>query len=364
MNTRIDRNETGAAGMISPDDAWKAIEKRDRRFDGAFVFGVRTTGVYCRPSCPARRPHRENVAIYATPDQAERAGFRPCLRCHPASPSGTPAEQAVERARERIDADLEASPTLDELAAEVGLSPYHLQRTFKRIVGLTPREYRDARRLGAFKEKIRKGDTVLGAAFEAGFGSSRGIYERAGKGLGMTPGAYRRGGEGMRIAYTTFGSPLGQTLVAATDRGICAVLLGDTVEELSASLADEFPNATIERDDEGMSRWREDVAGYLDGRSRRLDLPLDARGTEFQQKVWLALREIPYGVTRSYGEVAEMIGAPSATRAVASACASNRLALVIPCHRVLRKGGTPGEYRWGAGRKRRLLELERGERGD
>ena len=168
----------------------------------------------------------------------------------------------------------------------------------------------------------------------------------------------------MRIAYTTFGSPLGQTLVAATDRGICAVLLGDTVEELSASLADEFPNATIERDDEGMSRWREDVAGYLDGRSRRLDLPLDARGTEFQQKVWLALREIPYGVTRSYGEVAEMIGAPSATRAVASACASNRLALVIPCHRVLRKGGTPGEYRWGAGRKRRLLELERGERGD
>ena len=264
--------------MISPDDAWKAIEKRDRRFDGAFVFGVRTTGVYCRPSCPARRPHRENVAIYATPDQAERAGFRPCLRCHPASPSGTPAEQAVERARERIDADLEASPTLDELAAEVGLSPYHLQRTFKRIVGLTPREYRDARRLGAFKEKIRKGDTVLGAAFEAGFGSSRGIYERAGKGLGMTPGAYRRGGEGMRIAYTTFGSPLGQTLVAATDRGICAVLLGDTVEELSASLADEFPNATIERDDEGMSRWREDVAGYLDGRSRRLDLPLDALG--------------------------------------------------------------------------------------
>jgi AraC family transcriptional regulator of adaptative response/methylated-DNA-[protein]-cysteine methyltransferase len=307
---------------------------------------------------------RENVTIHRTPGDAERAGFRACLRCHPKSAAGTPAEQAVERARAIIDADLEASPTLDELAGEVGLSPYHLLRTFRKIVGLTPKKYRDARRLDAFKGKIRKGDTVLGAAFEAGFGSSRGIYARTSNGLGMTPGAYRRGGEGLRIGFTILDSALGTVLVAATDRGLCAVLLGETADELTASLTDEFPKATIERSDEKMSEWGAAVARYLDGEQEGLDLPLDTQGTEFQRRVWRALQEIPYGTTCSYGNVAAMIGDPAATRAVAGACAGNRVALVIPCHRVLRKEGAIGGYRWGADRKQRLLELERGVEGN
>ena len=349
----------GNATVLTDEDAWVAITARDRRFDGAFVYAVETTGIYCRPSCPARRPRRENVAFYPSPQKAEQAGYRACRRCCPTHAAGTPAEQAVEQARAYLDAHLDEQVPLQVLADEVGLSPYHLQRTFKRFVGLSPKQYQDVRRLEAFKEHVGEDRNVLEATFEAGFGSSRALYDQAEARLGMTPGTYRRGGEGLAIRFTTLASVLGQVLVAVTERGVCAVSLGEEDTILVAELKDEFPNAAaIERDDEAMLAWAEPIVHYLDGVHAHPTVPVALQGTDFQRRVWKMLQQIPYGETRTYSEVAAMMGQPSAARAVAQACAGNKVALVVPCHRVVRKDGSPGGYRWGVQRKRHLLQQE------
>jgi len=354
----------GHAAIIAGDlilteaEAWVAVDGRDRHFDGLFVYAVETTRIYCRPSCPARRPHRNNVAFYASPQEAEAAGFRACRRCHPRHTAGTPAEQAVEQARAYLDAHRDEPVTLDTLADEVGLSPYHLQRTFKRLVGLSPKDYQNARRLEAFKEKVGATHDVLEATFEAGFGSSRALYEQAEAGLGMTPGTYRRGGEGLTIRFTTLASAFGRVLVAATAHGVCAVALGEEEASLVAELTNEFPNAAIERNDETMRAWAEPVIRYLDGVHAHPTVPVDLQGTDFQRRVWKTLQTLPYGETRSYGEVAEMLGRPKAVRAISQACAYNKVALVVPCHRVIRKDGNVGGYRWGSHVKQRLLQQE------
>jgi AraC family transcriptional regulator, regulatory protein of adaptative response / methylated-DNA-[protein]-cysteine methyltransferase len=337
-------------------DAWSAVRARDRRLDGAFVYAVRTTGVYCQPSCASRRPRRENVAFYATPADAERAGFRACARCGPSSPARA-AGRAVERAATFIEGRLDERLTLREVAAHVGLSPFHLQRTFRRLLGVSPRAFQDARRLAHFKKELRRGETVGLATYEAGYGSSRGLYESARAGLGMTPSTYKKGGQGELVRFATVATSLGRLLVAGTSRGVCAVALGDDEARLEAELRAEFPRAQLELDEAGVHAWIGPVVRQVEG-GPPSDLPLDLHGTAFQLKVWKALRDIPPGETRSYGAMAAAIGEPRAARAVAQACAHNRVAVLVPCHRVVRGQGGLGGYRWGAQRKERLLAAE------
>jgi AraC family transcriptional regulator of adaptative response/methylated-DNA-[protein]-cysteine methyltransferase len=345
--------------------AWSAVLARDAAYDGRFVYAVRTTGVFCRPTCPSRRPNRENVQFFSTTESAERAGFRACRRCRPKSALPSALMQRVELAREYLDervaATTEARVTLDELARAVGASPFHLQRTFKRVTGMTPAAYLRARRSERLKAELRRGETVSRATYSAGFGSSSRVYELADAQLGMTPAAYRDGGRGVRIHYAITPSPFGQLLVAATERGICAVALGDRAKALVRELEAEYPKATIEPATSGESdfaAWVAAIVRHLEGTALHLDVPLDLRATAFQHRVWRALREIPYGETRSYSEIARAIGAPRAVRAVASACANNRVAVVIPCHRAIRADGAPAGYRWGLDRKRRILAQE------
>jgi len=341
------------------DEAWRAVERRDPRFDGRFVYAVRSTRIYCRPSCPSRRPARERVTFYAAPDAAEEAGYRACRRCHPREARLAPAAVAVERARLHIEQNPDQGVTLSLLAAQVGMSPFHLQRTFKRLLGVSPREYQDALRVTRFKSRLRAGDTVSRATYEAGFGSSSRVYERSDSTLGMTPAVYRRGGAGLLITYTVVESPFGKLLVGATDRGVCSVALGDSDETLVRALRSDFPRAEIERWDDAHRDWVEEIVGHIGGGNVGLSVPLDVQGTAFQQQVWALLRKIPPGRTRSYGEIATELGNPRATRAVARACASNRIAVVIPCHRVVRGDGDAGGYKWGMERKRALLDRER-----
>jgi AraC family transcriptional regulator of adaptative response/methylated-DNA-[protein]-cysteine methyltransferase len=339
---------------------WEAVLERDRSFDGRFFFGVRSTGIYCRPSCPARRPRREQVVFFRIPEAAERAGFRSCRRCRPRNASITdPQVEMVRRACLYIETHFDESPTLDDLSTYAGVSPYHLQRVFKRIAGITPRQYAEATRLDLFKTSVRKGATVTGAMYDAGYGSSSRLYERAPAQLGMTPADYRRGGRGVRISYTIAGCLLGRLLVGGTSKGICSVRLGDSDAELEANLRSEFSSADITRDDGALNGWVEQLLNHLAGIRPHLDLPLDVQATAFQWSVWEKLREIPYGSTRSYSEVAREMGRPTATRAVARACATNPVALVIPCHRVVREDKSLGGYRWGIERKEKLLDHER-----
>jgi AraC family transcriptional regulator of adaptative response/methylated-DNA-[protein]-cysteine methyltransferase len=347
---------------INEPDAWRAVERRDESFDGRFVYAVRSTGVYCKPSCGSRRPLRENVRFFGDPTEAERAGFRACRRCRPsdAAAEPSPAEEAIARARAFLDANSERFVPLAELSARVGVSPSHLQRTFTHLVGVSPRAYQDARRVRRFKARLRAGDTVSRATYEAGFGSSSRVYERTDALLGMTPASYRRGGAGLRIAYTIDDAPTGRVLVATTDRGVCAVELGATDDDVERALSADFPKATIERSDAARSAW---VRAVLDrvrdpGQERGDHVPLDVDGTAFQLKVWKALQAIPAGERRSYGQIADAIGSPSATRAVARACATNKVAVVIPCHRVVREDGELAGYKWGIERKRQLLDRE------
>ena len=351
-----------ASTEISDNDAWRAVETRDERFDGRFVFAVRTTGVYCRPSCASRRALRANVSFFAKPDDAERAGFRPCLRCEPrmegAERSGA---VAVERARTFLDAHAERAVSLRELASHAGLSASHLQRSFKRLLGVSPKEYQDARRVRQFKSRLRAGDTVSRATYEAGFGSSSRVYERADALLGMTPASFRRGGAGMRIVYTVADAPVGRVLVGTTERGVCAVELGATDADVERALRADFPNATIERSDDDHRTW---VRAVLDrvrepAHAAPNRIPLDVDGTAFQWQVWKALQAIPAGERRTYSEIATAIGRPTAARAVARACATNRVAVVIPCHRVVRESGEISGYKWGVERKRQPLEGEK-----
>lgn len=345
-----------AGTLPEPEEAWGAVLARDARYDGRLVYAVASTGIYCRPTCPSRRPARRQVSFYPDPAAAEKAGYRACRRCRPKGE--TAAAQAVAAALAYLDAHADEPLTLEQLGAEVGMSPAHLQRTFKRQVGLSPREYLAARRVERFKERLREGDDVTTALYEAGYGASSRAYEQAGERLGMTPGAYRKGGAGLAIRFTVVGTPLGRLLVAGTVKGLCSVTLGDDDQALEAALRREYPKAEVTRDNAGLTEWAQAVAAHLEAPGERLDLPLDLQATAFQLQVWKALRQIPRGATRSYGEVAAALGRPGAARAVARACASNPVAVVIPCHRVVQGSGEPGGYRWGAERKRMLLARE------
>jgi len=343
---------------IASSEAWCAVEQRDASYDGRFVYAVRSTGIFCRPSCPSRRALRANVEFFSTTAAAERAGFRACRRCRPTEESGI--NPSIERARAYLDAQADRSVSLDELSTVVGLSASHLQRSFKRAVGVSPKEYQAESRMRRFKSRLRAGDTVSRATYEAGFGSSSRVYERASTSLGMTPAAYRRGGAGVRIGYTIADAPIGRVLVATTERGVCAVELGASNADVERALRADFPNAAIERNDEAHETW---VRAVLDrvrhpGHASSHRIPLDLAGTEFQRRVWEALRAIPAGEQRSYAQVAEAIGMPSASRAVAQACASNKVAVVVPCHRVVRGDGELSGYKWGVERKRKLLAAE------
>lgn len=338
---------------------WRAVLERDAGYDGEIFFAVRSTGIYCRPSCPARRPRRENVVFFSIPEAARQAGFRSCLRCRPDNvPMRDPQVELVRRACRFIEDNASESPTLGVLSEHTRISPFHLQRVFKRLVGVTPRQYADALRLSKFKANVKEGDSVTEALYDAGFGSSSRLYERAPAELGMTPAAYRSGAEGIRIAYATAGCSLGRLLVAATGKGICAVRLGDSDETLEADLVNEYPGATMNRENMLLKKSVEQLLDHINGHLPHLDLPLDVQATAFQRIVWQKLRAIPYGSTRSYKEIARAIGRPAATRAVARACATNPVALVIPCHRVVREDQALGGYRWGIERKQELLERE------
>lgn len=337
------------------DTRWQAVLARDATADGRFYYAVRTTGVYCRPSCPARRPRREHVAFFYTPEAAEEAGFRACRRCAPRAVR--PDQQVVARVQALLEAN-DPPPVLAALGRAVGLSPSHLQRVFRRATGLSPRQYAAARRAERLKAALRDGSSVTNATYDAGYGSSRALYDAAPAALGMPPRVYRDGGRGERIAYGIADSPVGRVLVAATERGVCAVHFGDDAVVLEALRA-EFPRATLVPDTRAVAAPTRAVLDHLAGQAAPADLVLDGRGTAFQQRVWAALRAIPMGQTRSYGEIAAAIGAPGAARAVARACATNPVALLVPCHRVVQAGGQPGGYRWGAARKRALLERER-----
>ena len=346
---------------------WNAVAARSRQADGAFVYAVTTTGVYCRPSCPSRRPRRENVQFFPLPEAAEHAGFRPCRRCHPEQQQASdPSAERVRQACRLIDRALEqgddGAPSLARLGAAVGASAHQLQRLFKRQLGISPRDFAAARRLARVKTRLRQGDGVAGALYEAGYGSSSRLYERSDAQLGMTPATYKKRGLGMAIAYTIVPCPLGRLLVAATERGIAAVSLGDSDERLVEALDAEYAAAEIRRDDAALGRWVEAILAHLAGAQPDLALPLDLRATAFQWRVWRELQKIPYGETASYAAIARRIGAPKAVRAVANACAGNRAALVIPCHRVVRGDGSPGGYRWGAERKAKLLGAEKAKR--
>ncbi len=342
---------------------WRAIIEKDAAFDGVFVLGVRSTGVYCRPTCPSRRPNPERVAFFATPSAAEASGFRACLRCEPRREGPSRRQRMIQEACRLLDFGEEESPTLAWLSARLKVSSYHLQRTFKRALGVTPRQYAEARRLRRLKGQLREGEPVTRAMYDAGYGSSSRLYETSSERLGMTPGAYGLGGRGMRVAYLLTDSPLGRLLVAATERGVCAVSISDSDAELIAALHREYPAAEIVdwTGDEraGLALWAELLAQQLDGRQPVADLPLDVQVTAFQARVYQALRAIPLGQTRSYSEIAREIGRPTAVRAVARACATNPTPITVPCHRVVRSNGDLGGYGLGVERKRRLLEIER-----
>lgn len=350
---------------LTPDERLDAVMRRDAALDGAFVFAVTTTGVYCRPSCRSRHPRPGNVRFFDVPAAAEQAGFRPCKRCRPQDAAPVdPAAAHVEQAA-RLIAQAVAqgeTPTLAAIGDQVHLSPFHLQRLFKRLMGITPREYADALRAASLRAALHDGADVTSAAFDAGYGSLSALYERAHAEFGMTPGSYRAGAPGQTLRLTFANCPLGRLAVAATASGIAAVALGADDDDLRARLTAEFPGADFVTDDETLAQWVAAILAYLDGWQPSLDLPLDVRGTAFQRRVWRELQAIPYGETRTYAQIAQQIGQPSAARAVARACATNPAALVIPCHRVVRGDGSLGGYKWGMERKARLLDGERSER--
>lgn len=337
---------------------WRAVQERDARFDGAFVFAVKTTGIFCRPSCTARPAKRENVEFFEAAERAELSGFRACLRCRPKQIERTdPQVETVLKAIELISEDTEMS--LDDVSSEVGMSSYHFQRKFKEIIGISPKKYAEAKRMEKFKDELRGGSDVVTAMYEAGYGSSSRLYEKAAVELGMTPAVYRKGGKGMNINYVITDCELGKLLVARTKRGICSVTFGEDADTMREALNKEYPNAEISADDKDLKNAVDAILKYLAGKNKRLVLPLDLQATAFQLQVWDFLRKIPYGETRSYSEVAEAIGDKKKVRAVAQACAKNRVAMVIPCHRVVASDGKLSGYRWGVERKKQLLENEK-----
>jgi AraC family transcriptional regulator, regulatory protein of adaptative response / methylated-DNA-[protein]-cysteine methyltransferase len=367
------------SSRLSPSAAirWQAVQARDRSADGTFVYAVRSTGIYCRPSCPSRKPRREQVVFFPLPEAAEQKGFRECRRCQPRTVRlRDPKIETVARVCRSIDSHIladsatdaanEARLTLAALSAHVGMSPHQLERAFRGAMGITPRQYADAQRMRRLKSGLKKGDNVTTAMYDAGFGSSSRLYERAPTHLGMTPAAYGRGGAGMRIHYAIVTSPLGRLLVGATDKGVSALYLGESEAALRAALRKEYPRAELlletrgrnSQNSAGLGGWTEKVLAHLRGHEPHLDLPTDVQATAFQRRVWEELRRIPYGSTRTYTEVARAIGKPAAIRAVARACATNPVSVIVPCHRVVRQNGNLAGYRWGIERKRTLLDRE------
>lgn len=343
---------------VAQDGRWDAVQRRDAAADGAFLYGVVTTGVYCRPSCPSRLPRRENVRFFATGEAAERAGLRPCKRCRPAGASVAQTHAAaVARACAAIEA-ADEMPSLDALAAAAGMSRFHFHRVFRALTGVTPRAYADARRASRVQRELAERPTVTEAIYGAGFNSNGRFYAASTGRLGMTPGAFRDGGAGAEIRFAVGQCSLGPILVAATDKGVCAIQFGDDPDALARELQDRFPKATLVGADPAFEGLVSRVIGLIEAPGGGADLPLDVQGTAFQERVWQALRDIQAGTTASYAEVAATIGAPRAVRAVAGACAANPVAVAIPCHRVVRTDGGLSGYRWGVARKRALLDRE------
>ncbi len=340
------------------DRCWGAVIARDSRRDGQFVFAVATTGVYCRPSCPARRPRRENVKFFSRPDQAEKAGFRECLRCRPRSIGGNPQSDFAKEICRFIEQHLDEPVTLGRLSKVFHQSPFHLQRRFKAALGITPREYADSCRLRQLKRNLQAGDNVTRAMYDAGYSSSSRLYEKTSSQLGMTPDKYRRGAIAASIRYACSDSPLGRMLMAATDKGICSIQFAASDGELIEGLKREFPFAARKPDDGDLREWIKALLSKMTGKNPDAALPLDIRATAFQCRVWTYLESIPFGATRTYQDVAKAIGQPSACRAVARACATNPIAVAIPCHRVVRADGNISGYHWGVARKKVLLKLE------
>jgi len=350
--------EPASRGLVTEDERWAAVVRRDPAADGRFYYSVSTTGVYCRPSCAARRARREHVRFHPTCAEAEAAGFRPCKRCRPdAAPLAERRAAAVARACRLIEA-AEEVPSLDALARAAGMSRFHFHRVFRAITGVTPKAYADAQRARRVRDELAQRDTVTEAIYGAGFNSSGRFYAASPDLLGMTPTAFRAGGNGAAIRFAVGECSLGSILVAATDKGVCAIQFGDDPDALLRELQDRFPKARLIGADKDFERMVARVVGFVEAPAQGFDLPLDVRGTAFQQRVWQALRAIPSGATASYAEIAERIGQPKAVRAVARACASNGIAVAIPCHRVVRRDGALSGYRWGVERRRALLERE------
>jgi len=345
--------------MLDFEQCWTALERRDAAAADKFLYGVRTTGVYCRPGCTSRLPLRRNTVFFETIAEAEAAGLRPCKRCRPTEASAASRHlAAIEKACALLRTS-ETIPSLGELADAACISRFHFHRVFKQITGVTPRDYARSHRLGRLGEKLDAGQPITASIYASGFGSSSRAYEAAPAGLGMTPGRRRRGGSGETIRFVTVATALGWALVAATERGICMTALGDDRDSLAGSLRQRFPSAEVIAEDAGLKQWADRIVRFITAPEQNLDLPLDIRGTAFQARVWRALQKIPLGKTASYAEIAAALGQPKAVRAVAQACASNKLALLVPCHRVIRTDGDLGGYRWGLERKRALLARER-----
>lgn len=361
-----------ATELSTPVDSavfWKAVVERDRGFDGRFVYAVKRSGVYCRPSCPARLPKRENVSFYATAEAAETDGYRACLRCRPRALEGRdPAAETMARLARYIEAHADEPLPLARLAAVAGLSAFQVQRAFTAVIGVSPKAFQTALRMKRLKTSLKSGDDVAGAIFEAGFGSTSRAYSRIDGHLGMTPGAYRAGGAGEEIAFACRQTALGTVLMAATARGVCCVDFGEDEAALVDRLRTEFPKAVIAASDAAASpqldAWIDALERHISAGAPHPDIPVDLRGTAFQMRVWRFLLGVPSGTVVSYAEVASAIGSPRAVRAAASACGANRVAVLVPCHRVLRGDGGLGGYRWGTARKRVLLDGERRARGN
>ena len=349
-----------AARAIPPRTAekyWRATLERDRRADGEFVLAVRSTQIYCRPSCPARRPLRRNVTFFRTREEAESLGYRPCRRCRPNEITASAA--LVARAAKLLAESAEETPRLAQIAQKLNSNTAALRRAFRQVTGLTPRELADALRVKQFKSLLRAGRNITDALYATGYGSSSRVYERSNAQLGMTPATYQKGGKGMKLEYTIASSPLGRVLVAATDRGVSAVYLGDAANKLVAELRQEYPRAEIAAADGPTQSWVREIVQRIEGKPAQEELPLDLQATAFQRRVWQELQKIPRGTTRTYSQVARSLGRPKAVRAVARACATNPVSIVVPCHRVVREDGKLAGYRWGTQRKEQLLAAER-----
>jgi len=359
---KIERNSQSAAAPGSRETRyWRAVLARDGRADGAFFFAVRSTSIYCRPSCPARRPLRANTLFFQTRQDAEREGYRPCRRC---KPNEIPASALiVQRAAQLLENELDEAVSVNILARKLGVRTDALRRAFRQQTGLNPKELAAALRLKRFKKLLREGHSIADALYATGYGSTSRVYERSDAQLGMTPATYQKGGKGMRIKYTTAKSSLGDVLVAATERGVSAVYLGDAAAKLSSELRDEYPSAEIVAEKGAFSDWVEEIVSRVEGGAPRRELPLDLQATAFQRRVWQELQRIPRGATRTYSQVAKALGKPNAFRAVARACATNPVSVVVPCHRVVRSDGNLAGYRWGVSRKQTLLDRERNASG-